>query len=387
MDYYELLEVSRSASEAEIKKSYRKLAVKYHPDRNPDNKEAEEKFKEISQAYSVLSDPQKRQMYDQYGEEAFTRGGPGGPGGFGGGGFDPFDLFREAFGGGGGGGGGIFDSFFGGGQHSDPSGPQDGNDLRYNLEIEFEDAVFGTDRKIEFFRMATCEECHGDGCEPGSVRKKCPRCQGRGQISVSQGFFTVMHECPNCHGEGQIAEKPCKKCSGKGVHKIKRTVSLHIPPGVDTGTRMRVAGEGEGGVRGGANGDLYVITHVKEHPVFKRQGTSVFCEVPIDFATAALGGEIQIPTVSGKATLSIPAGTQTGDSFLVRGKGMPSLRRGGARGDQQVTVFVEVPKKLSSEQKELLRKFAELSNGSKGNNPKQESFFEKAKKFFEDFSK
>ena len=374
-DYYEILEITREATDAEIKKSYRRLAVKYHPDKNPGNAEAEEKFKQISQAYSVLSDPQKRQMYDQYGEEAFTHGGGGG-----GAGFDPFDLFREAFGGGG---GGIFDSFFGGGRR-DPHAPMDGNDLRYDLEIDFEEAVFGSDRKIEFSRLAACEECHGSDCESGTGKKTCPRCHGHGQVSISQGFFSIAQECPNCHGAGVIAEKPCKKCAGQGVRKIKRTVSLHIPPGVDTGTRMRVSGEGEPGLRGGSNGDLYVITHVREHNVFKRSGSSIFCEVPIDFTVAALGGEIEIPTVTGKATLKIPAGTQTGDKFLIRGKGMPSLR-GGGRGDQQVQVFVEVPRKLNAEQKEALERFASLlkAKDQKGSHPLQESFFEKAKKFFQ----
>ena len=364
-DYYEILEVTREATDAEIKKSYRRLAVKYHPDKNPGNAEAEEKFKQISQAYSVLSDPQKRQMYDQYGEEAFTHGGGGG-----GAGFDPFDLFREAFGGGGG--GGIFDSFFGGGRR-DPNGPVNGNDLRYDLEIDFEEAVFGSDRKIEFSRLAACDDCHG-----------CTRCRGRGQVSISQGFFSISQECPSCHGAGTIAEKPCKKCRGQGVHQVKRTVSLHIPPGVDTGTRMRVSGEGEPGLRGGSNGDLYVITHVREHNIFKRSGSSIFCEVPIDFTTAALGGEIEIPTVTGKATLKIPAGTQTGDKFLIRGKGMPSLR-GGGRGDQQVQVFVEVPRNLTPAQKEALQHFSDLLHGKdqKGKQPLQESFFEKAKKFFQ----
>ena len=374
-DYYEILEVTREATDTEIKKSYRRLAVKYHPDKNPGNAEAEEKFKQISQAYSVLSDPQKRQMYDQYGEDAFTHGGGGG-----GQGFDPFDLFREAFGGGG---GGIFDSFFGGGRR-DPNGPMDGNDLRYDLEIDFEDAVFGADRKIEFSRLAACDDCHGSGCEPGTSKKTCPRCHGRGQVSISQGFFSISQECPSCHGAGVFAEKPCKKCGGQGVRKVKRTVSLHIPPGVDTGTRMRVSGEGEPGLRGGANGDLYVITHVREHNVFKRNGSSIFCEVPIDFTTAALGGEIEIPTVTGKATLKIPAGTQTGDKFLVRGKGMPSLR-GDGRGDQQVQVFVEVPRKLTPAQKEALQHFSDLLKGKdqKGNHPLRESFLEKAKKFFQ----
>ena len=383
-DYYEILEVEKTATEGEIKKAYRKLAIKYHPDKNPGDKEAECKFKEIAQAYEILGNAEKRQMYDQYGEAAFQNGGMGGGGqGFG----NPFDIFRDVFSGMGGGRGGdsIFDSFFGGGfSRQDPNAPVDGNDLRYNLQIEFEEAVFGCDKKIRFSRKAQCDECHGTGCEKGTNRKKCPTCGGRGQVGVSQGFFTVMNECPKCHGEGVIAEKPCKKCHGQGQQKVERIVSVHIPPGVDTGTRMRVAGEGEPGLRGGSNGDLFVVTHVKEHTVFQRDGLSIYCDLPIDFTTAALGGKVDVPTVTGKAELEIPAGAQSGDVFTLRGKGMPSLR-GGGRGDQFVKVFVEVPKKLNSEQKEALQKFADLMKDSKGTRPVQESFFEKAKKFFTTF--
>ena len=383
-DYYEILEVERTATEGEIKKAYRKLAIKYHPDKNPGDKEAESKFKEVAQAYEVLGNAEKRQMYDQYGEAAFQNGGMGGGGqGFG----NPFDIFRDVFSGMGGGRGGdsIFDSFFGGGfSRQDPNAPVDGNDLRYNLQIEFEEAVFGCDKKIRFTRKAQCDECHGTGCEKGTNRKKCPTCGGRGQVGVSQGFFTVMNECPKCHGEGVIAEKPCKKCHGQGQQKVERIVSVHIPPGVDTGTRMRVAGEGEPGLRGGSNGDLFVVTHVKDHSVFQRDGLSIYCDLPIDFTTAALGGKVDVPTVTGKAELEIPAGAQSGDVFTLRGKGMPSLR-GGGRGDQFVKVFVEVPKKLNSEQKEALQKFADLMKDSKGTRPVQESFFEKAKKFFTTF--
>ena len=383
-DYYEILEVERTATEGEIKKAYRKLAIKYHPDKNPGDKEAESKFKEIAQAYEVLGNAEKRQMYDQYGEAAFQNGGMGGGGqGFG----NPFDIFRDVFSGMGGGRGGdsIFDSFFGGGfSRQDPNAPVDGNDLRYNLQIEFEEAVFGCDKKIRFTRKAQCDECHGTGCEKGTSKKKCPTCGGRGQVGVSQGFFTVMNECPKCHGEGVIAEKPCKKCHGQGQQKVERIVSVHIPPGVDTGTRMRVAGEGEPGLRGGSNGDLFVVTHVKDHSVFQRDGLSIYCDLPIDFTTAALGGKVDVPTVTGKAELEIPSGAQSGDVFTLRGKGMPSLR-GGGRGDQFVKVFVEVPKKLNSEQKEALQKFADLMKDSKGSRPVQESFFEKAKKFFSTF--
>ncbi|MBO4304745.1 MAG: molecular chaperone DnaJ [Lentisphaeria bacterium] len=378
-DYYQILEVERDVTDVEIKKAYRKLAIKYHPDRNPGDKEAERKFKEIAQAYEVLGNPEKRQLYDQYGEAAFQNGGAGAQG-FG----NPFDIFRDVFGGGRGG-DSIFESFFGGGfSRQDPNAPVDGNDLRYNLQIEFEEAVFGCDKKIRFSRKAQCDACHGTGCEAGTGRKKCPTCGGRGQVGVSQGFFTVMNECPKCHGEGFIAEHPCKKCRGQGQQTVERVVSVHIPPGVDTGTRMRVAGEGEPGLRGGSNGDLFVVTHVKEHSVFQRDGLSIYCDLPIDFTTAALGGKVDVPTVTGKAELDIPAGAQTGDVFTLKGKGMPSLR-GGGRGDQYVKIFVEVPKSLNSEQKEALRKFADLMKDSKGTRPVQESFFEKAKKFFSTF--
>lgn len=376
-DYYQILEVPRQATESEIKKSYRRLAIKYHPDRNPGDAGAEGHFKEISRAYAILSDPQKRQLYDRYGEDAFRNGaGPGA-------GFDPFDIFNSFFGGASGRGASVFDSIFGGGRRVDPNGPVDGDDLRYDLELDFEDAVFGAERKIEFSRLAACDACGGSGCAAGTVKKSCPRCHGRGQISVSQGFFTVMHDCPNCHGVGVFAEKPCPKCGGQGVRKVRRTVSLHVPPGVDTGTRMRIAGEGEPGLRGGANGDLFVITHVREHEVFKRNGQSVFCEAPIDFTVAALGGEVEVPTVTGKVSLAIPAGTQTGDKFLIRGKGMPSLRRGAPRGDQEVQVFVEVPRQLSAEQKEALKQFAALLAGHRENRPLRTSFLDKAKKFFQ----
>ncbi len=241
--------------------------------------------------------------------------------------------------------------------------------------------MLGADKKIEFTRLDLCTSCNGTGCESGTSKKTCNRCGGSGQLASSQGFFTVMHECPTCKGSGVTAEKPCRKCSGSGTSKVKRVVQVRIPPGVDTGTRMRVAGEGEPGLRGGSNGDLFVITHVKEHPIFHRDGDDIFCEVPIDFPSAALGGEIEIPTVSGKTTLQIPPGTQTGEVFSVPGKGMPSLR-GHGRGDQHVKVFVEVPKRLSADQKDMLRKYA-VSFDSQSSHPIRESFLEKAKKFFQ----
>ncbi|MBE6405301.1 MAG: molecular chaperone DnaJ [Lentisphaerae bacterium] len=374
MDYYELLGVDRSADTAEIKKAYRKLAIKYHPDRNPDNPEAAEKFKEISKAYEILSDEEKRPLYDQYGEDAFKAGGMGG-----GGGGDPFDIFNSFFGG-----GSPFDSFFGGGQRRpSPNAPVDGDDLRYRLEINFEDAVNGLEKTIEFDRMSVCMECHGSGCAEGSKNVTCRRCGGRGQVGVSQGFFTVMHTCPECNGRGVVPEKKCRECGGKGQVKTSRKVSIKIPAGVDTGNRLRVSGEGEPGLRGGQDGDLYVEIEVREHEIFQRDGTNIYCEVPIDFPTAALGGKIQVPTVCGKTDLEIPPGTQTGDKFTLKEKGMPSLR-GGRRGNHYVSVFVEVPRGLKSEQKDLLRKYAETfasPSTRSEEHPKYASFWDKAKEF------
>lgn len=376
-DYYQLLEIERNASQADIKKAYRRLAVKYHPDKNPGNKEAEEKFKQISTAYEILGDEEKRQLYNQYGEAAFSSRGGGRGGGF----HDPFDIFRDVFGSGGG--GSIFDSFFGGGaerqRSRNPNAPLDGGDLRYELEIAFEDAVLGVDKAIDFSHFDECSACHGSGCEPGTSRKVCQRCGGSGQIALSQGFFTVMHTCPNCKGAGQMVERPCRKCSGEGRVKAKRSVQIHIPPGVDSGTRLRVQGQGEAGLRGGRNGDLYVVIQVREHEIFHREGDDVYCEVPIDFPTAALGGPIEVPTVSGKEMLEIQPGSQTGAEFVLRGKGMPSLRAHG-RGDHHVRIVVEVPKRLSKAQREALASYAACFNGSEGH-PMREGFFDKAKKF------
>lgn len=378
-DYYELLGVSKSASAAEIKKAYRKLAIKYHPDKNPGDKSAEEKFKEISQAYEVLSDSGKRAQYDQFGHDAFTRGGrSGGAGGF----HDPFDIFSQVFGNAGGG-GSIFEDLFGGGFSSRRSqtAARDGSDLRYDMEIDFEDAVYGSDKKITIPRMDTCSRCKGNGCEPGSGKTTCTRCGGTGQISSMQGFFNIRQACTSCQGTGQMIKNPCKKCSGEGRVRVEKTLQIHIPPGVDTGSRLRVAGEGEGGLRGGSSGDLYVVLHVKPHDVFQRDGDDVLCEVPIDFPTAALGGVVEVPTVTGKTKMKIPEGTQSGTILRLKGKGMPSLR-GGHRGDQHVKIFVEVPKHLSKQQKGLLEGYAETLGDAK-NHPIRESFLKKAKRFLE----
>ena len=384
-DYYDILGVAKSATEAELKKAYRKLAVKYHPDKNPDNKEAEDKFKELSEAYEVLSDKQKRAKYDQYGHDAFKRSGGASAGGFGGGGgfHDPFDIFSQVFGGGGGG-GSIFEDLFGGGgggHQGNSSGAIDGDDLRYDLEIDFEDAVFGADKKIKINRMDNCKTCNGTGAEPGSSKIKCSRCGGSGSIVMQQGFFQVRQACPSCHGAGNIIEKPCKTCRGEGLKRAEKTLQIHIPPGVDTGSRLRVSGEGSGGLRGGKAGDLYVFLHVKQHDVFMRDGNDVVCEVPIDITTATIGGIVEVPTVSGAAKLKIHEGTQNGTILRLRGKGIPALR-GGHRGDQHVRITVEVPQNLNKKQKELMQQFAEESKNKTGNHPMIDAFVSKAKKFF-----
>lgn len=380
-DYYEILGVSRTASAEEMKKAYRKLAIKYHPDKNPGDKAAEESFKELSQAYEVLSDPQKRAQYDQFGHDAFTRGGRGAPGGGGGGFHDPFDIFSQVFGNAGG--GSIFEELFSGGGGRGRSGPRSGADLRFDLEIEFEDAVFGTDKKIRIPRLDVCDRCHGNGCEPGSSLHACPRCHGTGQITSQQLFINIRQACPTCGGQGKSPEKPCSKCRGEGRVRIEKTLKIHIPPGVDTGSRLRITGEGEGGPQGGPPGDLYVVMHIRPHEIFQRDGQDIICEMPIDFPTATLGGVVEVPTITGKAQLRIPEGTQTGTVLRLREKGIPSLRRGGARGDQHIRVFVEVPSKLSRRQKELLKAYSEECKGGSGDlHPLMKDFVEKAKRFF-----
>ena len=378
-DYYDILGVAKNATEQELKKAYRKLAIKYHPDKNPGDEEAENKFKELSEAYEVLSDKQKRAKYDQFGHDAFTRsGGASASGGFGG--FhDPFDIFSQVFGGGGG--GSFFDDLFGGGgNRRSASSAVDGDDLRYDLEIDFEDAVFGTDQKIKIHRNETCSSCKGSGAEAGTSRTQCTRCHGSGYVSMTQGFFSVRQPCPTCGGSGQEIKNPCKKCRGEGLVRAEKTLQIHIPPGVDNGSRLRVSGEGGGGIRGGRAGDLYVFLHIRAHEVFKREGNDVICEVPIDIATAALGGVVEVPTVSGAAKLKINEGTQNGTILRLKGKGIPSLR-GGGRGDQHVKITVEVPRNLNKTQKKLLEEFA-AETDRVDNQPMMASFLEKAKKFF-----
>ncbi len=381
-DYYELLGVSKTATAEELKKAYRKKAVQYHPDKNPGNKEAEETFKKVSHAYEVLSDAEKRAAYDRYGPAAFEgvgAGAPRGPGGMGGGFHDPFDIFREVFGQQGGGGGGIFDEMFGGGGGGSRDGSRDGADLRYDLEISLEDAARGVEKEIAFRKNVTCERCDGSGAEPGSRRVTCPTCRGAGQIRRSGGIITFTQTCPTCGGAGTKVEKPCTACRGEGRVPKNTKLTVRIPPGVDTGSRLRSTGNGEAGQAGGQAGDLYIVLTVKEHELFERHGEDLFCEVPIKFTLATLGGTVEVPTLFGKATLKIPAGTQSGTTFRLRGKGMPSLR-GGHQGDQLVRVHVEVPQALTPEQRKLLEDFARVSGDAA--EPTSKSFFEKAKKFF-----
>ena len=377
-DYYELLGVSKQATQEELKKAYRKMAVKYHPDKNPGNKEAEENFKKVSEAYEVLKDEQKRAAYDRYGHAAFSGGGGGGPSA--GGPFhDPFDIFSEVFGGGGGGGGSIFEEFFGGGGRSS-GGAQRGSDLRYDLEIELEDAAKGLEREISFRKPVKCSRCNGDGAEPGSSVSTCGTCGGHGQVTASKGFFSVRQTCPTCRGNGKKIEKTCSRCGGEGRVNETTKIKVKIPAGVDTGSKLRSAGNGEAGVGGGAAGDLYIVVHVKDHDIFDRQEENLYCEIPIKFTLATLGGTIEVPTLTGKASLKIPAGTQSGTTFRLKGKGLPSLR-GGYYGDQMVRVRIEVPTSLTWEQRAKLEEFALVSGDA--DEPVGKSFFEKAKRFFD----
>ena len=372
-DYYETLGVPRNAGDEEIKKAYRKLAVKFHPDKNPGDHVAEENFKELGHAYEILSDPQKRAAYDQYGHAAFDprARARGGGGGF----HDPFDIFRDVFGGGAG--GSIFENLFGGGQ--DPNGPQRGDDLRYDMQITLEEAALGCEKEISVTKPDQCEHCHGAGAEPGSKTRTCGTCGGRGQVLTARGIFSIAQTCPHCKGAGRILEKPCKTCSGSGTHERTSKIKLRIPAGVESNSRLRSAGNGEAGARGGPAGDLYVFLQVKAHEIFHREADDLLCEVPVSFIQATLGAEIEVPTLQGKATVKIPAGTQPGTLLRLKGRGVKNLQ-GHGQGDLHVRVQVEVPTHLNSAQKAKLNEFAALCDGKEA--PLAQGFFDKAKKFF-----
>ncbi|MCB1236555.1 MAG: molecular chaperone DnaJ [Verrucomicrobiae bacterium] len=379
-DYYEVLGVARDASEGEIKKAYRKLAVQFHPDKNPDNKEAEEKFKEIGEAYEILGDSEKKAAYDRFGHAAFGQGVAGGAGGHGGGFHDPMDIFREVFGGGGGA-GSIFEEIFGGGGgRRQRSGKRGGSDLRYDLPITLEEAAFGTEKELEIEKFVGCDTCSGSGAAGGTREvRKCPTCGGVGQVVTTRGFFQVQQTCPACGGAGESISNPCQSCHGDGRVQKATRIKMKIPAGIGEGSRLRSGGNGDAGVRGGPNGDLYVVIHIRPHDIFERDRSDLFCEVPIAFSQAALGGELTVPTLEGKASIKIPVGTQSGTTFRLRGKGLPDLNS-GSKGDLLVNVQVEVPTRLNKLQEEKLREFA----GSIGeeNSPMRESFIDKAKRFF-----
>ncbi|HHH43509.1 MAG TPA: molecular chaperone DnaJ [Gammaproteobacteria bacterium] len=374
-DYYEVLGVSKNASDAELKKAYRRAAQKHHPDRNQDSSDSEEKFKEAKEAWEVLSDPQKRAAYDQFGHAGVdpSMGGRPGGGGFGGANFSDIfgDVFGDIFGGGGGGGGGGR-----GGQRV-----YRGADLRYNLELSLEDAVRGTTVKIRVPTYTTCKTCSGSGAKKGTRPTTCTTCGGHGQVRMQQGFFSVQQTCPRCKGSGSIISEPCADCNGQGRIKEQKTLSVKVPAGVDSGDRIRLANEGEAGENGGPSGDLYVQIHVKDHPIFKRDDANLYCEVPISFATAALGGEMEVPTLDGRVVLKVPAETQSGKLFRMRGKGVRPVR-GGATGDLMCRVVVETPVKLNSKQKDLLRQLDDSLKGSGKHNPQHHSWLDGVKKFF-----
>jgi molecular chaperone DnaJ len=381
-DYYEVLGVGKTASEDDIKKAYRKLALKFHPDQNAGDKTAEEKFKEVGEAYEVLSDAQKRAAYDQYGHAAFdprarAGGGRGGAGGGFGGFHDPADLFREVFGGGG---DSIFSSFFGGESRRDPNSPAAGEDLVFELEVDFEEAALGCEKEISVAKSEKCESCGGTGAEAGSGRKNCPTCSGRGQVEqVLGGFMRVRQGCPRCNGSGRIIEKPCRSCRGSGSVQRPSKIPVRIPAGVDDGIKLRLGGKGETGVRGGPPGDLYVVLRVRAHDIFQREGDDLLCEVPISFVQAALGAEVEVPTLAGASHIRIPAGTQSGTVFRLKGKGVRNVQ-GYGFGDLHVRVVVEVPTRLSAQQRSKLEEFAASCDASV--NPRIKSFFDRAKDLF-----
>ncbi len=372
-DFYEILGVAKNASEEEIKKSYRKLAMKYHPDRNPDSKESEEKFKEVKEAYEMLTNADKREAYDRYGHAGVDPNmGGGGGGGFGGGGFA--DSFGD-----------IFGDIFGGGGRGRSSGPQvyRGADLRYNLEITLEQAAHGFDTTIRVPSWDKCDTCHGTGAKPGTSPTTCTTCAGHGQVRMQQGFFSIQQTCPKCHGNGKVITDPCAPCGGQGRIKRNKTLEVKIPAGIDNGMRIRSSGNGEPGTNGGPAGDLYVEIHIKPHAVFQREGDDLHCEMPISFVKATLGGEIEVPTLSGKVSFTIPEGTQSGKTFRLKAKGIKGVRSGYA-GDLFCHVAVETPVKLTDKQKDLLKEFERLTvEGGAKHSPQSKGWMDKVKDFFE----
>lgn len=368
-DYYQILDVPRTAAEADIKKAYRRLAMKYHPDRNPGDQEAEGKFKEAKEAYEVLADAQKRAAYDQFGHA-----GVDGMRGGGGAGFDPRDAFGDIF-------GDVFGDIFGGGRRS-RSQVYRGADLRYELELDLEQAVFGDTTSIEFTTLTECSECTGSGAAKGSKPVACDTCRGAGQVRMQQGFFTVQQTCPRCNGRGQVVSDPCGGCRGQGRVRKQKTLSVKVPAGVDTGDRVRLSGEGEAGRNGGPTGDLYVEVRVREHPIFERDGSHLSCEVPVSFARAALGGSVEVPTLDGTASIKVPPETQSGRVFRLREKGIKPVR-GGPTGDLFCRVVVETPVNLTREQKDLLQQFeASLQEDSRRHHPREDSWLDGVKRFF-----
>lgn len=368
-DYYQLLNLSRNASDSEIKKAYRSLAMKYHPDRNKSNPDAEEKFKDVKEAYEVLSDPKKRSAYDQFGHAGVDPSmGAGAGGGFG------SESFSDIF-------GDVFGDIFGGGRKR--GGPQQGADLRYNLELKLEEAVAGTEVKIRVPSMVTCSECRGTGAKKGSSPVTCTTCHGHGNVRMQQGFFSIQQTCPACRGTGKAIKDPCRACHGQGRVQETKTLSVKIPAGVDTGDRIRLAGEGEVGESGSRPGDLYVQVQVKDHSIFTRDGANLYCEVPISFPTACLGGELEVPTLGGKVKLKIPSETQTGKMFRLRGKGVKPVR-GGPTGDLLCRIQIETPVRLTKEQKDLIEQFNDsLSGGGSRHSPQAHSWFDGVKQFFD----
>ena len=376
-DYYKILGVNRDASADEIKQQYRKMALKYHPDRNPDSKGAEDKFKEAKEAYEMLSDPQKREAYDRYGHAGVDPNMGGGGGGFGAGGAGGF---ADAF-------GDIFGDIFGGGARGGgrSAGPQvyRGADLRYNLEITLEQAAHGFDTTIRVPSWDACEPCNGSGAKAGTSATTCPTCNGQGQVRMQQGFFSIQQTCPKCHGTGKFIATPCPSCTGAGRIKRNKTLEVKIPAGIDDGMRIRSSGNGEPGMNGGPPGDLYVEIHIKQHAVFQRDGDDLHCEIPISYTKAALGGEIEVPTLNGKASFTIPEGTQTGKTFRLRSKGIKGVRSGYA-GDLFCHVVIETPVKLTERQKDLLREFETLTTeGGSKHSPQSKTWKDKVKEFFE----